>query len=146
MYQQAQGQKAMHGYQAQVAANNAKVAEWQAQDAQRRGEQEAREARRRGAQIAGRQRSTMAARGLDLAYGNPADILDDTAYFSMVDQQTARANAAKEAWGHRTQKGYLLGEAAAQRQAGRNVRPGMQAGLTLLGGAAQVADRWYSYS
>ncbi|OYX65276.1 MAG: hypothetical protein B7Y95_24430, partial [Rhizobiales bacterium 32-66-11] len=50
----------------QVGRNNATMAEYAAQDAQRRGEQEAMDIQRRGASLKSTQRVAQAANGLDL--------------------------------------------------------------------------------
>lgn len=144
--QQAQGERRMHRYQAAVASNNAQVADWHAQDAVRRGHQEAHAARRRGEALRGTQRATMAARGLDLSQGTPAALLSETDYFTSYDQAVARHNAAKEAWASQVQGANLQGEARMHRGAARNISPGLTAGMTLLGGASQVADRWFTYT
>lgn len=122
----------------QVAANNAKVAEMQAQDAERRGEKEAIEVQRRAAMYKSAQRASMGARGLDLTYGTAADLQDQTDFFGQIDANTARLNAAKEAWARRAQRSNFEFEAASSR-------PWMSAGSTLLTGAGQVADKWYAY-
>jgi hypothetical protein len=137
------GLSAYGGYQQsktqqQVANNNAQVAEWQAQDAQRRGEQEAQDAMRRGAALKSAQRVSLASRGLDLGYGTAADLQDQTDFFAQTDAATARTNAGKEAWARRAQGANFAAEASAQR-------PWLTAGSTLLAGSAQVADKWYQY-
>lgn len=145
-YQQSKGMEQQAKYQAKVHENNAKVSEWKAQDAQQRGERDAQDIRRQGAALRGRQRSTMAARGLDLSVGSAAQIIDDTDFFTMADQQTARQNAAKEAWGHRAQGAGHQAQAGLSVAQARNQNPALAAGSSLLGGAGSVADRWYSYS
>lgn len=131
-YQQSQTAKA-------VAESNAKTAEIQAQDATRRGELEAQAIQRKGAAMQSEQRAIMAARGLDLAGGTAGDILDQTAFFTSMDAQTARQNASKEAWGRRSQGANFTAEANAQK-------PWLSAGGTFLSGAGQVADRWSRFS
>lgn len=130
-YNQAQTAKA-------VATNNAKTAEWQAQDAQARGEQDATDIQRRAAALKSSQRVSMAAKGLDLGYGTAADIQDQTDFFGQVDAATARTNAGKEAWAKRAQRANFQTEAAASR-------PWLSAGSTLLASGGQVASRWYEY-
>ena len=51
----------------------------------------------------GTQRATLAANGVDLQFGSPLDILGDTAMFGAIDEQRIQANAAREAWGYRTE-------------------------------------------
>lgn len=126
--QQSRAQKDMANY-------NAKVAEIQAQDAITRGNEEASKVRRQYAQMAGRQRAELAAKGLDLTEGTTADVIDQTDFFSQIDQNTARDNAAREAWNLRARRQGYQYEASTQR-------PGQAA---FLAGAGTVASRWYSY-
>lgn len=121
-----------------VAARNAKIADMQAEDALRRGENEAAELRRRVAATKSAQRVSLAAKGLDLTYGTAADLQDQTDFFGESDVATVRTNARKEAWSRRAQSTTFQAEALSQR-------PWLSAGSTLLAGAGQVADKWYSY-
>lgn len=123
----------------QVARNNAQTAELQAQDALRRGEKDAQEVARRASLLSGSQRATMAARGLDISEGTAQDVLNQTEFFSSIDQATARNNARKEAWGKRAQGANYAAEAS-------GYSPLMSGGTTLLTGATTVADRWMQYS
>jgi hypothetical protein len=133
-YQQGQTAKA-------VGRNNQVMAEYAAQDAQRRGEQEAQAVRRRGDAIKGQQRARMAAAGLDLGVGTSADLQDQTDFFSESDQQMARFNAKRDAWSLRA-KGVQAGaEGAASARQGT-----IGAFGTALSGAGQVAGKWYSPS
>lgn len=132
-YQQGQVAKQMANY-------NATMAEYAAQDAQRRGEQEAQSIQRKAAGLKGTQRAMMASRGLDLGTGTPAEILDQTDFFAETDVATARGNAAREAWTMRA-KGDQ--ERFGGRMAARNAN--MQAFSTLLGTAGSVAGKWNTY-
>ena len=134
MYQQGQVSK-------QVGRNNAIMAERAAQDAQRRGEQEAIAARRKTDQLRGLQRARMAANGLDINFGTPADILDQTDFFAQSDQATIRNNAKRQAWADRAQGANFTsqGDAAA-------TQANLSAFGTLLGGGGQLADKWYTYN
>lgn len=130
-YQQSKTQKEMANY-------NAEVAEQQAQDARRRGDEEANKVRKQNAQLAGAQRAAMSAKGLDFSEGSAAEALDQTEFFGQYDQNIARTNAAREAWNARAQKRGYEFEA-------KSIRPGMNAGISLLGGASQVAGQWAGY-
>lgn len=123
----------------QVANNNAKTAEIQAQDAQKRGEKEAIALQQKGAAYKSAQRVNLAAKGLDLGYGTAADLQDQTDFFSQADAATARTNAAKEAWSMRARGANYQAEALSNN-------PYMAAGGSLLAGGGQVADKWYRYN
>lgn len=128
-YQQAKAAKSAASY-------NAQVAELEAQDAKRRGENDRISAARKAAQLKGDQRSTMAARGLDLTGGTPLALLAQTDYFASVDQDTIRMNAEREAWRSR-----VKGTAYSNEASGYN--PLMSAGTSLLSGIGSVASQWY---
>jgi hypothetical protein len=124
----------------QVGQNNAQMAEYAAQDAQRRGEEEAAAIQRKGAALKSAQRVNLASKGLDLTYGTAADLQDQTDFFTQSDAATARTNAGREAWNMRARGSQAL---AMGRAEARNAN--MQAAGTLLAGGGQVADKWYTY-
>jgi hypothetical protein len=124
----------------QVANNNATIAGYQATDAQRRADDESMAIRRKASSLAGTQRATMAARGLDLTGGTPAQLLGETDFFGEQDQQTARYNGKVEAWSRRAQASNMQAEGAAAASAGRT-----QAFSTLLTTGGSVAEKWMRY-
>lgn len=134
MYQQSKVAEA-------TARNNATMAEYAAQDAQRRGEEEAAAVRRKGAALKSAQRVSLAAKGLDLGYGTAADLQDQTDFFTQSDVATTRTNAAREVWNLRAQGQQTLAKGRADA-----LNSMYQAGGSLLGGAGQVADKWYTYT
>lgn len=125
----------------QVARNNQKMAEYQAQDAQRRGEEEAQAAQRRARGLLGTQRSMMAARGLDLTSGTPAELQMQTEMFGEQDVATSRLNAAREAWAVRADAANQSANARIQARA-------MRAGAvgSLIGAGGAVADKWMRWN
>ena len=130
-YQQAKSAKATANY-------NASVAEMEAQDARRRGDENAAQVRRQNAQLAGAQRTSFSAKGIDFSDGSAGDAMDQTDFFSQVDQNTARDNAAREAWNIKARKKGYEYQAA-------SIRPGFAATSTLLAGASDVASKWSAY-
>lgn len=130
-YQGARNQKAVANYNAQVAEQNAL-------DAERQGDEEAAKVRRQYAQVAGNQRAGFAAKGIDAGMGSAADALDQTDFFSQIDQGLAKTNAARAAWNIRAQKkGYEFQASS--------INAGAIAGATLLAGASSVAEKWNSF-
>jgi hypothetical protein len=138
-YQQAAGQKAQAKYQAGVAANNAKLAEMQADDAEARGNKAAQDMRRKYVALQGTQRAALAARGLDISDGSANATLQDTAFFGAMDEETVRANAAREAWGYRVRGANFDAEAAANSNAAAAANPLLSGGLAF----GSVASKWY---
>ncbi len=117
-----------------VASANANVAGQRAQQDENIGELNAQKVQEQGSQLIGTQRATMAARGLDLGQGTPADILSQSAFYTQQDAATARYNGQLAAWGDRQQQGDFAAQARGD---------GASAGLSLLYGAGSVADKWY---
>lgn len=142
---QRQAELTKRGYesQAQVARNNAQIAEWQAQDALTRGQKAEQTQRLKTARLAGTQRATMAARGVALEEGSPLAILEDTEFMGERDAQTLRENAAREAWGHRVQASNYGSDASMLAYRASAISPETEAMNTLLTGAGSVADTWY---
>jgi hypothetical protein len=136
-YTASENQKDMAQYQSEVAANNKKVAEWQAADAKARGDAQAMQVRRKYAALAGTQRASFAARGLDISEGSADAILTDTEFFGEYDQNTTRANAAREAWGYRVRASNFQGDAAAAKAQADAQNP-------MLSGAMAGASSYFS--
>lgn len=124
-----------------IAANNAQMAEIAAQDAVRRGEQDALAVQRKGAALKSAQRVNLASKGLDLTYGTAADLQDQTDFFTQSDVATTRDNARRDAWNLRARGQGMLAQGRADALNAQYAAAG-----SLLGGAGQVADKWYSYN
>jgi hypothetical protein len=123
-----------------IARNNATMAEYAAADAQRKGEQDAAAVQRKAASLKSSQRVGAAAHGLDVGYGTAGDLQDQTDFFAQEDVNTVRNNAAKDAWGYRAQGQSYQTQARATEHNGQMAVMG-----TFLGGAGQVADKWYTH-
>jgi ribosomal protein L9 len=144
-YNSAQGQKQSLEYQSKVDANNATVGEWQAQDAEKRGQDDAARARRANSQQRGAQRTALAANGLDLNSGSALSLLDDTEYFGAVDQQTVANNTTQEAWALRNRAANFTAASNLHKTGASNISPGFAAGSSMLSSASSVADKWSMY-
>ena len=146
-YSSVANQKAQAEYQSKVAANNASIAELQAQDAKARGDKASFDVRRKYAALMGAQRASMAARGLDITDGSANAILQDTAYFGAYDEATTRSNAAREAWGYRVRAAGSQSDAAAYGATADAINPLMSGGLagagTWFSSAQSVDQKWY---
>lgn len=142
----ADGQKATLGYEAAVADNNARVAEYQAQQAQAIGAQQEQTSRLETAQVFGAQRASLAANGIDLGQGSATDILTTTAHTGEVDALTIRDNAARTAWAHRVQAQNDTNNAAVTRASASAIDPTMAGVTSLLGSASSFASASYKKS
>lgn len=98
----AYGERQTGKYNAAVQKENAKLAEISAQDAVTRGEADVSRFRTQIKALQGRQRAAIGASNLELS-GSPLDIMVDTATIGELDVQTIRNNAARDAFGFRTQ-------------------------------------------
>lgn len=122
-----------------AALQNAQFADAAANDAVRRGEYESDQQRRATRDFIGSQRTGFAANGVDVNSGSAANIQDDTAALGELDALTIRNNAAREAWGYRTQ--------SAQNQlAARNAKASSKSAVfgTLLSAGAKGAGAYAS--
>lgn len=142
-YNSAKASQQQAQYAGQVAQNNATLADQQAADARARGDEEASKVRRDGEQLKGLQRNRMAASGLDLSAGTAAEVVDQTDFFSLTDQATAKKNAGREAWTKTQQGNQFRSDAKMNRATAKGTSPGMAAATSLLGGAGRVADTFY---
>ena len=134
-------------YQAQVADNNRKIADWQAEDARKRGiVAEDKRNVLTGLQM-GRQRAVLGSSGSDVNQGSNVDILGDTAASGTLDAITIRSNAEREAYTYQVAGANAGAEAGLQRMKADSAE-GMKwvgAGANLLSGASSVADKWAGY-
>lgn len=119
-------------YNAAVANENAKLAEGSAQDAIAQGEADVARYRTQIRALRGRQRAAIGSSNIELS-GSPLDIMVDTATIGELDVQTIRNNAARNAYGFRTQGLNFRAQAKLDRYAGRTGAIG-----TLLTGGAQA--------
>lgn len=144
--QQGNAAAASANYNAQVSTMNAKIANENARDAQTRGATEEQAKRREVAQIAGKQKASMAANGIDVTFGSPLDLLVDTAMLGEVDALTIRSNAAREAYAYSTDAANNTANAKFQKASAKSAKKGgyMSAFGTVLGGGSETYKHWNS--
>lgn len=122
--------------QKRLAEQNAQMAEMAAQDALYQGQIAAHQSQRQHAQLKGSQRASLAANGVELSEGSALNLLTDSDFMKQQDTAMIQLNAARLAWGYRTQGLNYRRQAAFSNPLG--------AGLgSLLGSAGQVAPHWY---
>lgn len=126
-------------YQGQVADQNAKLAN----EAARREEENTRDAalqhyRKVGA-LKGQQRVAMAAGGVDVNFGNAADLTADTDMLANEDVRRIYDQGAENVLGRNIESSNYRSQAKASRQAatGALVKGVFDMGTTALGGAKQ---------
>lgn len=119
--------------QSQIAGYNARVAEAQAVDAIERGELEESRQRSSTQQLIGSQRARLAAQGIEIDSGSALEVQEDTAALGEMDALMIRNNAAREAWGYRTQAADYRNQGTIAKAQGTS-----QAIGTILGTAGNV--------
>lgn len=146
--QQADAAKKAADYQSAVAKNNAILAERQAKDALARGELEERNTALKSSILEGRQRTALASNGVVIDQGSALDITSDTKAYGTLDALTVRSNAQREALGFRTQGMNYNAEADLATFKGRSAQAAGRTQMlgTLVGGASQVAGKWYGFN
>lgn len=145
-YQKAKAEKSALQYQEAVSRNNAQMAEWQAEDAIRRGQVTKQKEQLKTNALKARQRTMMAERGIDLGEGSALNILTDTDMIGAIDANNATDNAAREAYGARVQAGNYRSNADLLSFRGDSISPGKAAFGSALTGAGSVASIWYAMS
>jgi len=130
-------------YQAQVARNNAIIANRFADDAIERGKVEESQHRQRLKRFIGQQRVSLAASGVDIGEGSAVDVVSDTAGIGELDAIAIRRNAEREALGFRTQGMNFRAQERLSRFRGKT-SPFSPLG-TALTGASQLASKYGAY-
>jgi hypothetical protein len=148
-YYSAKGEKIALQGQANLADNNARISELAAQSAIRQGQKAEQSVRLNTAKIKSSQRASMAANGIDITNLGPNDtatnILTTTDVMGEIDANTVAANAARTAWGYRTQGVNYQNEALLKRSTAGAINPLLRTGTTLLTGATDVAKGYYTF-
>lgn len=137
------GSKTALGLQADLDEINARLAEGAARDSLGRGEREYGNSRLKTAAFKGQQRAEMSDSGFEIGYGSNAAILTSTDVVGELDAETIKANAVREAWGHRLEASNLKSSARVNRSTAKSINPGLDAAATLLTSGGQVAGEYY---
>lgn len=133
---------AQGNYQARVADQNARLSAEAARSQQDATRQELQTHWRRQAQLQGQQRVAMAAGGLDLGFGNAADLSADTAMLSREDAQRIIDQGNNAVKGFDIETSNFRSQAQASRQAasGALVEGAFGVATTALSGAQQYSS------
>lgn len=136
----ANAQAAQAKYAAEVATENRKHELAARDDARKRGDMEQMRHWRRVSQLQGEQRATMGALGLDLGFGSPLDIQDETLAMGFEDSTIINQNTDTEVKGYEIRAANYANEARAQRAAGKAAKVSGYIGAagTLLSSASQI--------
>lgn len=147
------GQAAVAEANARIYDTNAHLAELSAQSVLEQGQRQVGTLTMKAGQLKSKQRTALAANGVDVGEGNAAEILASTDIMKEIDTNTLTANAARSAWGYRTsainmqtQASNSRIDAMSKRAMGSAINPGMSAATSLLGSAGAVASSWYQFA
>lgn len=144
MVQQGQATQKAETYKAQVAANNAIIAEQNARHAEEAGLAQAQATSLKGSANAGRIKAAQAASGLDINTGSAVDVQESDAEKSQLDTETVMSNAELQAYGYRSQGTGFDAQAGLNRAAADQapVAAAFSASGGLLSSASSVGSKW----
>lgn len=134
---QAYGQRQAGKANQAIAHRNARMSMKKAKDSEDRGKIDANRRRQQGVYEAGSQRAAFAANGVVVDRDSAAEVVADTGYISELDALTIENNAAREAFGHRTNaaNGQFEGDLARSRG-------NQQAASTILTSSANAYSQY----
>lgn len=138
-YSQYKSQRASARGAEEMSEFEAALMDAQSEDAINRGREDESRLRFGARKLAGSQKVSLAAQGIDTGSGSAAAILAETAVMSEIDAQTIRNNAYREAMGFKVQGQLTRRAGANQAQSLRN-----QSYSTLLTGTSQLVGMYAS--
>jgi len=128
---------------ASVADANARITELAAQSELLAGQRREQSERLKTANLKGSQKAALAANGVDIASVTAQNILTTTDTFGEIAANTEAANAARSAWGYRTQSTNYSNTARSARSTAKGMNP-FTSGLTsLINSASSIAKSKY---
>lgn len=144
---QSKAEAAAMEFDAKVADDNAKNAEYAAKDAKKRGAKEERKHRQRVKLLVGKQKAAYGASGVDVTSGAPADVMAETVLYGTDDAATIRYNAAMEAWGMKARAANYRAQGGQYRVGakGAKMSGAFAVGSTLLTGLGSTARQYTDY-
>lgn len=139
----AQAQKNQLKSDARVADANARIMELAAQSELLAGQRREQSEMLKRANLKGSQKAALAANGVDIASDTAQNILTTTDTFGEIAANTEAANAARSAWGYRTQATNFSNTARSARSSAKAISP-FTSGLTsLINSASSIAKSKY---
>lgn len=135
-------------YRAQVARNNAKLAEGDAAYVQQAGRIESYNQGMKNRAHLGNVKANQAASGVDVNRGSAVDVRATEAATGRQEQQNIEANTERKAYGYRRQSQDYQTQANLDEREGYNsaLAARSAAGSTVLGAASSLAFKWGSYA
>lgn len=145
---QGNAQREAAQYRAQVARNNAKMAEGDAEYVVQAGNLESYNQGMKNRSHLGTVKANQAASGVAVNSGSAVDVRASEAQTGRQEQQNIEYNASRKAYGYRRQAQDYLADAALSERGGYNAQVAARsvAGSTVLGAASSLASKWGSYA
>lgn len=143
----ADAESAAYAYKAQVARNNAIIAERNATAAREAGAVKGQINDLKTKSLIAQQLVTQAASGLDVNTGTAVNVRESTHDVGRLDTLTIIANAGKEAVGYLTQAAGFQAEAQLNEASGKYAREAGDINImsSLLGSATSVTDKYVGF-
>lgn len=144
-YAQSEAEKGLGRLEESRNRFNARMAEYAAEDAIRRGDREAGKVRQMGKRVRGAQRAGFAGQGVDVNVGTPVELQEETSLLAEEDMRAVKNNAWREAFGYKVQAADYRMAASYARYASRTrarttmLTGVMNAGSFIIQGARQAA-------
>lgn len=142
-YFSAAGQRANLKASASAADLNARIAEMQGQDALRTGQRQEQASKIATRNTRDAVRAGYAAQGIDLASETAINVITSVDTIGEIEANTINANAARAAWGYKTQGTQFEAEAATRRATSKGISPVGSSATSLMNSAGDIAKSWY---
>jgi len=141
-----QAQTANYNYEAQVARNNAIIAQQNADRAAAAGRAQAEATSQKGAAEVARIKAAQAASGIDVNTGSSTDVQASARSLNQLDTETVLNNAQVQAYGYRSQAQNFRSQADLYAMGGRAAQTAslLEAGGGLLSNASALGFKWGS--
>lgn len=145
--QQGQAAQAAAQYQAQVAANNAKIAQQNANYARQVAAVKSGQVDQKTAALVASTRAAQAANGLDVNSGTDLDVQASTYAIGRMDAENVRLAGEREAYGYETQAMNFRATSGLYDFQGDQAMQGAwgKALGSLIGTASSVGSKWASF-
>lgn len=131
-------------YQAQIARNNAVIAQQNAVRTEQAGQVATEAQGRKGAAKSGSLKVAQASNGVDVNTGSAVDVQAGERMTNQLDTETVASNSEQHAYGYRTQSDNFKSEADLDQAKADNAIPAAVLGATggLLSSASSIGGKW----
>ncbi|MCC7304770.1 MAG: hypothetical protein IT558_00765 [Alphaproteobacteria bacterium] len=142
-YYTARGEQENFKASANIADTNARLADLTAEAAIFAGQREEQMSRLATRDLKERQRTAYAGNGIALDSETAQRVLTSTDVMGEIEANTINANAARAAWGYRTEAVQWRNEALTKRASAKAISPRTRAMTSLINSASDVSASWY---